>query len=1345
MDSLLKQPAPMSMSGDLSINWKKFNEQFEIYMLASNGDALPAPRKAALLLHIIGYEALEIYRSFQLTNEEKQDPEVIKQKFEAYFVPKTNVSIERHKFHTKVQAQGESFDAFHAELVKMASLCEFGNLKDDLIKDRIICGVIDVRVKNRLLREEDLTLTKTIKICKAAEECNKNITTLQPNVEVQAMTSHHQKKTTTQNKNKNYNNSGTVSYNSAVSRKPVNKVEYNHYQRNKNKNKCGRCGYNHPHGKCSAFGALCGKCNKYNHFTKMCRVRELHNVENTENNIVSEQLVLTVNSNVDNIVKDWYATLFIENCNRYVKFKIDSGAQVNVLPEYMYYDMKCDEKIKPYMGQITSYGGTQLQVVGCCNLNISVNKQRCNLEFIVIKTNNRSLPILGLKDSEKLNLISKSNEVFEIHNNFNQLIKDNEHLFSGIGKINNIKCNFKLKPDYEPVTIPARRIPFSLRSEVKAELERLCKQNIICEVKEPTEFVSPLLVLAKPNKKLRLVLDPHHLNEALYRELYQLPTFEEITSTMVGSKIFSTLDANKGFWQIELSEEASKLTTFSTPFGRFRFCRLPFGLRNAPEIFHRVFSEIFAGIPGVKIYIDDIIIYAKSIEEHNEILSNVLNKANEAGVRFNKAKCKFLVNEIKYVGHILSESGIRPDSDKVIAIKSIQEPKNTKELLRFLGTVNYLGKFIPNLADLTFNLRKLIKKDTVWLWTDVHQKEFENLKNMLSSDTVLAFFDEKADNVLSVDSSKHGLGAVLLQKGKPIAYASKALSEAQQQYSQLEKEALAISFGCNRFHQYLFGKHFLVESDHKPLENIFKKPLDKCPFRLKHLKAALNQYSFTVKYKPGAKLFVADNLSRDSLDTSNFKFVENFIDMQVDLLEFVDVSEHTQNLIKKETLVDEELIALKRQIINGWPNSKNEVNNIVKPYWKIRNELSAVDNFVLKSDQFVIPKSLRQEIIDRLHYNHLGIQKTIAKAKELVFWPCITNEIQEKIKNCPSCILNSNNNAKENIILNKNQNLRPWQEIAADIFSFKGKNYLLVVDKYSKYPEVCCLQNDSRHENFIDIFKSILARHGKPDTIFSDNGPQFNNQFFKNFLKEWEIQHITSSPRYPQSNGFIERHIQTIKNLFKKAIHSNKDIYLCLLEYRNTPIDSCTPSPAQMLFGRRLKGHVPVTKKLLVPKIVTKPDNTETLRKTEYYYNKNAKNLPELKVGDRVIVSNIDNSNKWEPGTIIKCDNFRPRSYHIKLDKNAKIFVRNRRFIKKCNLPCNYDELFETELEDLINDYKETHENISVSNSSPTVSNDNNKNCINSPVRKIPQQTNISVRRSAREKRLPKRFDDYQM
>lgn len=432
---------------------------------------------------------------------------------------------------------------------------------------------------------------------------------------------------------------------------------------------------------------------------------------------------------------------------------------------------------------------------------------------------------------------------------------------------------------------------------------------------------------------------------------------------MIGVNYFSVLDANKGFWQIKLNEHASKLTTFATPFGRFKFVRLPFGISIAPEIFHRTFLEIFNGISGLKIYIDDLIIYAKTKAEHDKILEAVLNRALEKGVRFNKTKCTFGVNAIKYIGHIISSEGIKIDDTKVEAIQKIPTPQNQKELLRFLGMATYVAKFIPNLSQLTCNLRQIIRKSVLWQWTDIHQKEFEKIKSLLSTCPVLQFFNEKEPITLSVDSSKDGMGAVILQNGAPISYASKSMSQTQQNYAQIEKEMLAIVFGVQRFHQYLYGKIFTIETDHKPLEQICKKPLVTAPLRLQRLLIMLQPYDYLVKYKPGSKLYFADALSRASYDDKNFNFNDQNVELQLDLIDLSNVSPQKYQIIVEETEKYKQLQALLKVIKEGWP--------------------------------------IQKDILQRLHYAHLGINKTLAKANELVFWPFMTMEFPYGINSAP--------------------------------------------------------------------------------------------------------------------------------------------------------------------------------------------------------------------------------------------------------------------------------------------------------------------------------------------------------
>lgn len=390
---------------------------------------------------------------------------------------------------------------------------------------------------------------------------------------------------------------------------------------------------------------------------------------------------------------------------------------------------------------------------------------------------------------------------------------------------------------------------------------------------------------------------------------------------------------------------------------------------------------------------------------------------------------------------------------------------------------------------------------------------------------------------------------------------------------------------------------------------------------------------------------------------------------------------------------DLEMSKLINIIKNGWPDHKSKLDSALKPYWNYREELVIIDNVVFKGHQIVIPTNFRNEVLSKIHYNHLGIEKSIIYAKQFVFWPLMNQDIENLVSNCTTCLTYQNQNQKETII-NRNLPQRPWETVASDLFHFDGRDYLLVVDYYSKYPEVIHLKNNTTSENVIVQLKSVFARHGKPDNFLSDNGPQFSSVKFKQFLESWDIKRITSTPHYPQSNGFIERHVQTIKRLFKKAYHDNKDIYLCLLEYRNTPIGRNLPSPAQLLFSRSLKGQLPVNEKLLQPRVINSDyavklaDRQET---SAFHYNKNAKDLTDLDVNDKVMIYMYN--GKWEPGIIVKIDNDRPRAYYVKHNRTGNIYNRNRRFLRKFKID-NFNnkdqDLHDTMYKDYLAKYEKT-------------------------------------------------------
>lgn len=260
--------------------------------------------------------------------------------------------------------------------------------------------------------------------------------------------------------------------------------------------------------------------------------------------------------------------------------------------------------------------------------------------------------------------------------------------------------------------------------------------------------MNSIVLVKKPIGKLRLCLDPRNLNKAILRSHYIFPTLEDTKSQLYNAKYFSTLDANSGFWTIPLDEYSSKLCTFITPFGRYRFLRLPFGINAAPEIFHAEMIKLFNNIPGLTIYIDDFLIYKSTKEEHDKSLERVLNRAQEVGLKFNMSKSKICQSEVKFLGHIFNSSGAKPDDSKIEAICKLNTPTSVTELQRFLGMVKYLGSYIPNLANRTENL-----KDISWSWNHKHEEEFKKLKQLLVSAPALTYFNPNKKPKLSADAS----------------------------------------------------------------------------------------------------------------------------------------------------------------------------------------------------------------------------------------------------------------------------------------------------------------------------------------------------------------------------------------------------------------------------------------------------------------------------------------------------------------------------------------------------------------------------------------------------------------
>ena len=753
---------------------------------------------------------------------------------------------------------------------------------------------------------------------------------------------------------------------------------------------------------------------------------------------------------------------------------------------------------------------------------------------------------------------------------------------------------------------------------------------------------------------------------------------------------------------------------------------MPFGIHSAQEIFHKRVNRLFEDLDGIETDIDDILVWGRTIEEHDKRLEAALDRAKMIGMTLNPDKCKFRVTEVTYFGHKLTATGVRPDPSKVDAVLNMPPPSDKSGVQRLLGMVNYLAKFIPGMSEITAPLREILKENVPWHWTNKHQIAFEKIKEILATDPILKYYDVTKPVVLQTDASSKGLGAVLLQDGCPIAYASRTLTTTQERYAQIEKKLLAVVFACERFHQYIYSKTVEVHSDHKPLENILKKPLAATPARLQRMLLRLQKYDTNLSYKQGKLLKVADTLSRAQLSQTAEEISNEEMRSQIHLIYAnLPCSDEILEEVRQETSQDPVSQQVIRILRRGWPQSKKALPDNLKEYWNYRTEFSEIDGIILKDQRILIPLSMRKKILEKLHQGHQGIEKTKRRARETVFWPRINNEIESMVSKCSHCQELRNANSKEELHPHSVP-VYPWQIVGTDIFHWNNKVYLLVVDYYSRFWEVVKLRSMTA-ENLIIEMKKIFSRHGIPEMVKSDNGPQYASKEFRQFATKWRFKQTTSSPRYPRSNGLAERTVQSVKRLLTKALSSHQDPYLAILESRNTPVDGFE-SPAKLLMSRNLRSIIPVLPQHFKPKTTDAKAfraNRERIQlQQKAYHDRQVPNLPALEKGEFV---RMRVGKQWKPAIVTKNAN-EPRSYLVQTPE-GKTYRRNRSHLM------NTKEQYEWRL-------KEEEDEIEVEPSPPNERNSGKEQSVKGE--EIEQFKNSSkhyITRSGRISKPPQRFN----
>lgn len=1312
----LKVPEYLDISSDnLPENWRKFKASWTNFYIGRELKAKPKDVQKAIFLNIIGPDAEDVINSLDLSDEDSETVAKLIEALDGYVKPKTNIVFSRYLFLTRSQEDGEDFETFLLALKKLAENCEFGQLKTSLIRDRIIIGIVNQHLRERLLGEEN-DYNKVVKLCRAVEKGKQRATEIS-NDSVKTSTTEVNWINTQDNRQQP---STSKQWRKPGSNQPdLSSSNFQPATVIKTINDCRNCGYNHPVRQCPAFGQKCSKCNVFNHFPNKCK-NGGKNANNSDNKFKSNRKSFTKNTDsvsfnlqnfnsagasssdpnvdlnadayfqIDEVLfsnpgdsnvevnnsnqsepthreihtlnknkprRRWYEKVQINDF--IVNVKLDSGSDVNLIPMHIFNRIRrTTDRLIPDETPCFGYGGSPIVNLGEVLLTCKLLKNnKCyNLPFTISQTG--EAPLFSLDTCVELGLIYRNKIDSVSQSSKEQIVSHYEETFRGVGEFPD-RTNLKVKTGSVPQGQPLRRFPISLMDKLRRKLNELVMFDIISPDTQEVEWFSNLVIIEKPDKSMRMCLDPKYLNKSLQREHFHIPTLEEIKPKLLNKKFFSVLDVKDGFWHCKLTPEASNLCGFHTPFGSFKFLRLPFGVNNSPEIFQRLLTKYFGDISNVIIYFDDILICAETEAEHDKALREVLNRAFKLNIKFNINKFQYKQPTVRYMGHIISADGISPNEEYLKAIFDLQNPKNRKELQSILGTVNYIREYIPNLADLIHPLRSLLKKNTKFVWTVNHTECLNKIKKAVASVADLSNFDPNKKIVIQCDASQFGLGAVLLQDNRPIAFASRCLTDAESRYAQIEKEMLSIVFACKRFHQLIYGFKVNVENDHKPLESIFLKPISQVMSnRLQRLLLKLIQYDLEVKYLPGPQMYVADMLSRNF---SKEIYPEDEVQL-TDVVHSVEVkfqiSDQRLSELQKETSSDPVLKLVKQMYVDGWTKCKHKS---VEPYFKLRNNISMNDDVIYFNNRIVVPTSMQEYFLKLLHSDaHLGQNKTIARAKQVCFWPTYLTDIEKCVKSCVTCSKFQPKKVKEPLIPHDIPEL-PFFKVGADICESQAKFYLVLSDYYSKWLEVKKIPSKTS-KSVIAAFKEMFRTHGIPNTVIADNQP-FGSVECKNFAKTYNFNIINSSPNYPQSNGLAENAVKRAKTLLKKAVDSKTDFELAILEYNNAPIIELGVSPAQLLMSRSLRTKIPTIDQNLIPNVVNVQDKRKLYsQKVKVNYDRSAKKHPEFKKDESVLLRNKD--NRWYPAQIVEKIPNVPRSYQVE-NHDGKILRRNSQFIRK--------------------------------------------------------------------------------
>ena len=989
-------PRPLVLDEHREEAFRVFRKQWERYSIVAKLADEDDDYRAALLMYTIGEPAVKIVES---SGAEHAKVNQILEILEAHCIGTKNELYHDFVFGTADQKDGEDFDTFLARLRNLEKICDFGNLKDRMIRNRIVLGIQNNETRRKLLASSEQTLEAITKLCKSEERATTTLRKIQADeaVNVNAVYGSGPNRTSERNKGQQISKD------------------------------CKYCGRSHPPKKeaCKAFGKTCNYCKGLNHFELVCMKKKASNRQASTHTIDTEG---SDHESIDQITsstntKKIMTRLIVVKSALEIKFQVDSGSTVNIIRHEM---LPQATPINMNGTVLTSWTNDSQTSMGTAKVMVRnpINNKKYNVLFHVVAENRT--PILGLRASIAMGMITINHENINTLSSDGSLniMKEFSRVFDDeLGELPGIQ-NLRIDVNARPHASPVRRVPHAIQSEVKIELEKMVEKAIIAPVDTPTPWESNMVVAKKPNGKLRICIDPQRLNEALQRESYLMPTLDDVLPEFKQARLFSVVDLKSGYWHVKLDDESATLTCMNTPFGRYRWLRMPFGLKVSSEIFQKQLHRALHDLEGVVCVADDIVVIgsgltdAEAMSSHDSRMRALLNRCGELNIKLNPEKIQLRQKSIKFLGHIVTDRGLLPDPMKIHSVAEMKEPRNEKELKSFLGFLQYLSKFLYDLAPIAVCLREATRGES-WNWTEAQSKAFEKAKALVTAEPVmLQYYDPTKELTVHCDASDRSIGAALLQDDQPLEFSSRSLKDVETRYAVIEKELLAVVWAVERYHQYTYGRHTTVLSDHKPLERIMLKPLRDIPKRLQNLRMRLQQYDVTITYLPGSRQHIADMLSRHGKNMNDFTKHEFTRDTVNCMAESIDALTDTiagpwREKLKAQSADCQTLLAVKDVIMHGWPEEKKKVNMLARPYHSMRDKMAIHDGLVYKGERVVVLNSLRSELKQELHSSHQRVKAILKHVRECLYWPGMSTEIEDFIARCDICQRHSSKQQQE--------------------------------------------------------------------------------------------------------------------------------------------------------------------------------------------------------------------------------------------------------------------------------------------------------------------------------------------